>query len=641
MSTTQQSTRPKVKHPYLVMSSLYAAAFSGMYSETAMNVILPAIGSQFHVSTSLTQWLVVGYMLVIGLVLPFSSILIKHFPVRTLTFAALGAFAAGAIMSALAPNFAILLIGRAVQGIGLGIALPMTFSLLLEIFPPHKLGAAMGMTTLIIMIAPVIGPALAGIIAGSLGWRFVFWSIVLIAAIGGVCAARFLINVYELTKPSVDVLSIILSVLGFGGIVLGAGMASEFGWMSVPVLAAFIIGIASLIWYSMRQIASRTPVLNLRAFGYRDFALGTILVMLNFGITLITMFLLPQFFQNSAQLAVALAGVVMLPGGLFNAVVGVFSGRSYNKLGARIPALIGFAITTIGIILLITQTLVAHPQIPLIIVYHILMMIGIPLAMTPMQTYALSALPRELNPDGSTIMNTLQQVVGAVFTAVATSLLMTGQASYTGTDAAARFSTGTRWGLIMALVVAMLGLCGSFFLRSNTHKETKHASADTDNAADEPLLHSLMKTDVYTIAETDTAMDAIRTLTQHGISGAPVVRADGSLVGFVSDGDILNLVADHVPEFTTFYSAMIESAVLENNATSFSSRVRENMNRPVSEFAHHSVISVDVNDSMAHICEVMVSQHLKKVPVLDSKNNNKMVGILNRSDVLKYVVNHF
>ena len=255
--------------------------------------------------------------------------------------------------------------------------------------------------------------------------------------------------------------------------------------------------------------------------------------------------------------------------------------------------------------------------------------------MTPMQTYALSALPRELNPDGSTIMNTLQQVVGAIFTAIATSLLMSGQAAYTGNDSAARFSEGTRWGLLMALALTVCGLAGAFFIRS-AHKETQNSTADSEDSHATPLIHSLMKTNVYTIAETDTAMDAIRTLTQHGISGAPVVNAQGSVIGFVSDGDILRLVADQVPEFTTFYNA-----AMENNAANFTDRVRENMTRPVSEFAHNKVISVDVNDSMAHICEVMVSQHLKKVPVVDSAHGNRMVGILNRSDVLSYVVEHF
>ncbi|OTA26285.1 hypothetical protein B9G54_05525 [Alloscardovia macacae] len=624
----QKHTRARVAHPYRVLSALYVAAFTGMYSETAMNIILPTIGEQFHVSTSLTQWLVVGYMLMIGLVLPFSSILLKHFSLKSLTLFALGCFAVGAAMSALAPNFALLLTGRAIQGIGLGLALPMMFSLVLEIMPPEKLGAAMGMTTLVIMVAPVIGPTLAGVLAGLLSWRDVFWSIALLAVVGMVLAVRFLISPYELTRPHVDMLSVVLSVLGFGGLVLGAGMASEYGWLSVPVLAALVVGVLCLVWYCTRQLRLAEPVLNLRAFGFRDFTLGVTLVMLNFGITLTVMFLLPQFFQNGVGLAVALVGVIMIPGGVLNAFTGAMSGRAYNRLGARVPGLAGFGVAVLGLVVLLSQTFVAEPNAVVVVLAHCIIMVGVPLAMSPLQTYALSTLPRELNPDGSAIMNTLQQVVGAVFTAVATSLLVAGQSAYGDAgSASARFSFGTRWGLFFSLAIALLGFVGAFFVR-DTRKTMARPAAE---AQDE--LSALMKTDVYTISEDATAMDAIRVLTSRGISGAPVVRADGSLAGFVSDGDILRLVADQVPEFTTFYSAIIL-----HNTESFSDRVRENMSRPVSDFATTRVISVDVHDSMAHICEVLVTHHLKKVPVMDS---GRMVGILNRSDVLGYVMEQY
>ncbi|WP_018143314.1 MFS transporter [Alloscardovia criceti] len=648
MSTTQNSihhteartSNSHIKHPYRALSALYIAAFTGMYSETAMNIILPTIGEQFHVSTSLTQWLVVGYMLMIGLVLPFSSILIKHFTIKSLSITALGAFFIGALISALSPNFALLVIGRAIQGIGLGLALPMTFSLLLEIFPPHKLGAAMGFTSLIIMLAPVVGPTFAGIISGTWGWRFVFWSIALLAVAGIVCAVLFLVNPYTLTKPPVDIVSVVLSILGFGSLVLGAGIASEFGWISAPVLSCFVIGIIALVLYGTRQWETESPIINLRAFSYRDFSLGVTLVMLNFGITLTVMFLLPQFLQNSLAVAVSLSGLALLPGGVMNALTSVFSGRSYNKIGGKLPSILGFALAICGLVLVLIQTQVAHPMLALVILGHVIAMIGVPLAMSPLQTYTLSTLPRELNPDGSTIMNTLQQVVGAIFTAIATSLLMAGQHSVSDQPAAIQFSHGTRWGIIFALCIAAFGLLGSLFVH-DTRKTVAQSAQNTHDEA-EPMLSKLMKTDVYTISDTATAMDAMRLLTAHGISGAPVVNDAGNLVGFISDGDILRLVADQTPEFTSFYSTFIE-----HNSEEFSTRVRENINRPVTEFMHTPVITVNSDDSMAHICEVLVSHHLKKVPVMDAqdsqgaKTSGRMLGILNRSDVLKYVVDHF
>ena len=470
-------------------------------------------------------------------------------------------------------------------------------------------------------------------------------------------AKLFLINAYELTRPKVDILSVILSIFGFGGIVLGAGMTSEYGWTSWTVILSLVVGVVCIVFYSIRQFSMSNPVLNLRAFNSRDFALGTSLVVLNFGIMLAIMYLLPQFFQNSMAIAVTISGTLLLPGGVVNTITAMLSGRFYNKLGVRVLAIAGFRLSTLGICLLIWQTFVvtngADASIVLVIIGHVLTMLGIPLAMSPLQTYTLSTLPHELNSDGSTIMNTLQQVVGAVFTALATSLLVLGQnaAAVSSTssqtaESAIRFGQGTRWGLYLALFIALLGIFGSLFTRdtrkTNLSETSEGQNAQKQGESDEPVLRSLMKSDVYTIPSDATAMEAIEFLTKHGISGAPIVDENGHLVGFVSDGDILSLLADQIPEFTSFYSAIIE-----HNNESFSERVRDNMARPVLDFATRNVIVVDVNDSMSHVCEVLVSKHLKKVPVVntadgkENKERQELVGILNRSDALGYVVEHY
>ena len=168
--------RVEVKHPYLALMGLYLGGFTGMYSETALNIALPQLSAAFGVEVSVVQWLVIGYMLVIGIVLPFASILMKWFSARKITMFALGAFFVGAIASAAAPNFAIALVGRAVQGVGTGLVLPLMFAMVLEVIPPHKIGAAMGTTALVIMFAPAIGPTLAGILLGAGSWRLIFAS---------------------------------------------------------------------------------------------------------------------------------------------------------------------------------------------------------------------------------------------------------------------------------------------------------------------------------------------------------------------------------------------------------------------------------------------------------------------------------
>lgn len=452
------------KHPYLTMMGLYLGAFVGMFGETALNIALPQLSVAFSVDTSLMQWMVIGHMLVIGLVLPFASLLMKWFPVRKLTLFALGVFALGSFISGFATNFPVLLIGRMVQGVGPGLILPIMFAMVLEVFPPNKIGSAMGLCSLIIMFAPAIGPTLAGFIIGALSWRWIFFIFAAILIISMIFVAKFMISPYELTKPKIDILSCITSAVGFGALVVGVGIASLYGWLSVPVIGFLLLGIVCIVIYVRRQLRMETPVLNMRAFGIPGFRKGAVLVMLNFGITLSAMYLMPQYIQNGLGLAIALTGIILFPGGVMNAVFSLISGRLYDKIGARIPVLCGFFLSAVGTILLLTTGI--DTPIWFVIMCHMILLIGVPLAMSPSQSSGLNSLPSQLSTDGSTILNTMQQVWGAVSTAIATSLLGIGRASFIGEDPAGMlsFTNGFHYGLYFPLALAVIAFVIAFTL---------------------------------------------------------------------------------------------------------------------------------------------------------------------------------
>ncbi len=453
------------------MMGLYLGGFIGMFSESALNVALPSLTRVFGVTTAVAQWMVVGYMLVIGLVLPFAGILMKWFKTRSLTLFALGAFFIGSLMSALAPSFPVALVGRLIQGIGTGLILPIMFAVVLEVFPANKIGSAMGLMTLIIMFAPAIGPSLSGVILGFFSWRALFFIFAIVVGIGLIFTALHLVSPYELTRPPVDGLSCVLSCLGFGGIVLGFGLSSLLGWGSAGVICALVVGVVALICYVRRQLSSDTPVLNLRAFSIKQFRSSAILVMLNFGITLAAMYLLPQFAQNGLGLTVTVSGLMMLPGGIINAGISLWSGKLYDRIGAAIPARIGFAVSCVGAALMLftsTDTPIAY-----VICAHILLMIGVPMAMSPCQTNGLNSLPADMGTDGSTILNTMEQVCGAVCTALATSMLAAGEsaAEATGAGAQACATTGSHYGFAFVLVLAVLGLILSLGMRNTAAAE--------------------------------------------------------------------------------------------------------------------------------------------------------------------------
>lgn len=631
MSQSQNTSFPQarviVDHPYLSMMCLYFGGFTGMYSETALNIALPQLSLAFGVELNIVQWLVVAYMLVIGLVLPFASLLMKWFTARQITLFALCSFLIGALISGFAGSFEICLAGRCIQGIGTGLVLPLMFAMVLEVIPPHKIGQAMGVAALVIMFAPAIGPTLAGFLIGTLSWRWIFFSFCITLTIAILFAIKFEVNPYKLTKPQIDAISVITSCFGFGGIVLGAGMVSLFGLTSAPVLGAFAVGIVCLAAYIKRQLSIKTPVLDLHVFTYQGYRVGVMCLMLNFGITLAAMYVLPQFYQNAMLIAVAAAGVLMLPGGLINAAVSVAAGTLFDRFGARGPVSIGFACSVLASAML----MVATPQTPIwyMVACHIIMMIGVPLAMSPCQTHALASLPPQLNSDGSTLMNTLQQVLGAICTAVATCLLAAGQNTYFaagGTDSALAFTSGSHLGFTFTLVMAVLGFILAFRLR----KQKEEPVRKEQSASAESVLSTLMQKEVFSLNENANALEALRLFAEKEISGAPVLDENGCLSGFVSDGDIIGTLAHQDTTFTSFYSYTIDS-----NEQGFEEKASTLISMKVGTIATKNVLTVNLQDDMRTVCATLAQHHLKKAPVMDK---GKMVGIVSRTDITRYTV---
>lgn len=469
MNNNHLSARHSIQHPKLAMAAMLLGAFIGMLSETSLNIALPKLMIAFQTNLATIQWLVTGYMLVIGIILPLSSLISKWFTSRQITVFGLGAFIVGAAISACANNFSLLLTGRMIQGIGTGLILPLMFAVAMQIFPPQKLGGVLGICTLVIMFAPAIGPTLTGLILGQLSWRWIFWLFIPFLAIAMVLALGFLDNVNHLSRPRVDWLSIIESAVGFSGLVIGASLASRDGWLSLPVLSALVIGIIVLACYAHRQLHIDEPILNLKLFKTPAFTTGSILVMLDFGIILATMYLLPNYLQNGMGIPVAMTGIVMLPGGIVNAIVSAMAGRLYDSIGARHPVMIGFILAFIGALMFAFAN--AKSAIAYMIAAHVILMIGCPLAMSPSQTSALGSLNGLESADGSTILNTMQQIVGALSTALATSFYEAGRHAISS-SMAMRYTHGFHWGIYFAMVLIILAIVGSFRLAK--HRSFSH-----------------------------------------------------------------------------------------------------------------------------------------------------------------------
>ncbi|PWG63071.1 drug:proton antiporter [Bifidobacterium callitrichidarum] len=452
-------------HPHKVMLGLYISVFLGMLSETSMNITLPDLMTDFGISSGTAQWMVVGYMLAIGVVLPCVGFMLKWVKAKTLVLFALVCFLIGAIVCTIAPTFPILLAGRILQGVSTGIVLPTMYAAIMRVFPLHKIGAANGVAGLVIMFAPVIGPTIAGALIGAFSWRAIFALFALVAVVAIVCTALFFVTPIERTRPNVDVISIIASAIGFGCLVAGVSLISDMGF-SPLVIGLLVIGVLVLAFYAYRQLHIADPLLDLRALGIAAFRTPAIMISCSFSCTLAFMYLVPQELQRGMGLSSTVAGLLMLPGGVINALCTLAAGRMFDRYGAKKLVWIGSVLTIIGGALFFA--IGVSTPVALFLAAHIIVMVGIPFIQQSSQSAALKSLPGHMAADGSTIMNTMQQVCGAIATAVATCLLGLGQTNYTaagGTNPAQGFVDGSRYGYLFGMVLVVIVLVCSFLLK--------------------------------------------------------------------------------------------------------------------------------------------------------------------------------
>ncbi|AQY49622.1 putative multidrug resistance protein [Listeria weihenstephanensis FSL R9-0317] len=453
-----------------IVTAFLIAGFIGLFSETALNMALTDLTRVFDVTPATIQWLTTGYLLTLGILVPVSGLLLQWFTTRKLFFASVGFSIVGTFIAAIAPDFGILLIARVIQAIGTGLLLPLMFNTILVIFPEHKRGSAMGLIGLVIMFAPAVGPTISGLIIENLTWNWIFWISLPFLIFALLFGLRYMKNVSEVTRPRIDILSIVLSTLGFGGIVYGFSSAGESGWGSALVITTMIIGLVSLGLFAWRQLTMDQPMMDLRVFKFPMFTVGLLIVFIAFMIILSTMILLPIYLQTGLALAAFSAGLVLLPGGVINGLLSPVTGRLFDAFGARVLVIPGFIVSVITLWFLTQITL--DTSAGTIILLHSALMIGVCMIMMPAQTNGLNQLPPKMYPDGTAVMNTLQQVSGAIGTAVAITIMSAGQKSYMAAvtnpgpqDVAASLVEGARSAFTFGLVMAIIGLVIALFIR--------------------------------------------------------------------------------------------------------------------------------------------------------------------------------
>ncbi|MEG0473032.1 MAG: DHA2 family efflux MFS transporter permease subunit [Solibacillus sp.] len=420
MAQTTQTKKP----PYLMIAILFVGAFVAFLNNTLLNVALPTIMKSFNIEDfSTVQWLSTGYMLVGGVLVPASAYLITKFKTKPLFIISMSIFVVGTTMAAFAPTFEILLAGRMVQAAGASAIAPILMNVMLISFPIEKRGTAMGIFGLVMVLAPAIGPTLSGWIVEHYDWSVLFKMILPFAIIALLLAIWKLENVLPNRPARIDILSVVLSTIGFGGLLYGFSTASTAGWGAVEVWGTILVGVIGIIWFVVRQLRLEEPLLDLRIYSYPAYALASVISMVLSVAMFSGMILTPAYVQNVREISPFDAGLMMLPGAIVMGIMSPITGKLFDKFGPRTIALIGLFVTTVSTFGLGFLSLDSS-YLYIISVYTI-RMFGISLVMMPIMTNGLNALPNRLNPHGTAMNNTAQQVAGAIGTAILVTIFNT------------------------------------------------------------------------------------------------------------------------------------------------------------------------------------------------------------------------
>ncbi|MQS98019.1 DHA2 family efflux MFS transporter permease subunit [Companilactobacillus halodurans] len=456
------------KIPLNVLLAVLAAglmSFCGVIVETSMNIAFPTLMREFSIKTSTVQWMTTIYLLVVAIVIPLSSFLKKNFKTKALFIVANLLFILGVALDAIAPIFPLLLLGRVIQGLGTGIALPLMFNIILENVPESKIGLMMGLGTLITAIAPAIGPTFGGLVVNSLGWRYIFVILLPILIISFILGVKNIHQKSQIQKVKFDLLSLCTLILTFGGLIVGFSNMSQ---MSLLVVASFIIGILGLVGFVVRSKKVDNPLLNLNILKghlFRGHVASFFMIqILSLGLS----FILPNYIQLVNHDNATVAGLAVLPASLVGAILAPLGGKILDEVGARIPILSGITLATISLILFTIFSL--HLNNTLIIFIYIIYMFGMGVSYGNIMTDGLKYLSNKTQADGNAIFNTLQQFAGAVGTSVVAAIISLSQDN-ASLSTAVSTAIGSRNALIILVIIALISWIVLFRSIQNNHSK--------------------------------------------------------------------------------------------------------------------------------------------------------------------------
>lgn len=454
----------------LAITILLVSTFVVILNETIMSVAIPHLMTDLGIEASAAQWLTTAFLLTMAIVIPITGFLLQRFTTRAIFITAMSLFSVGTLVAAVAPGFEVLLVGRVIQASGTAIMIPLLFTTVLTLVPERSRGRVMGNISIVISVAPAIGPTLSGLILSVLDWRWMFILVLPIAVLALVLGAVRIPNVSEPRSTPLDIVSVVLSAIGFGGLVYGLSNVGEVegGIASVAGWAPLAFGGIGLVLFVLRQLRLQrrdVALLDLRTFRSGGFSLSIGMIMISMVALFGTIILLPIYTQSVLGLDALTTGLLLLPGGLTMGLLAPFVGRFYDKRGPAVLLVPGTIVVS-GALWTMTM-LGATSPVWMVLVAHVALSVGLALLFTPLFTAGLASLKPALYSHGSAIVSTVQQLAGAVGIAVFITVMTARATSLEagGMSVVGATAEGIHSAFVYGAIISLVAIPIAFFIR--------------------------------------------------------------------------------------------------------------------------------------------------------------------------------
>ncbi len=439
---------------------LLGCSFVASFGESMMSIALPEVADTFSLTLSMANWLVTGYLVVAATTVTLAAFLLKRLGLRVVFFIGIGALAIGSGLAMLASDFPTLFACRLIQAVCTGLFFPLVTGTIMATSRKDRLGLHLAMNSGIIAFGLAICPVVSGLLLTYVGWRAMFAVPLALAAVLLPLGFYVLRDAEKGERARIDVLSAALSLVGLGALMYGL---SEFTHDVVPSVIALGIAAVAIALFVWRQLASRSPLLNLRPLGHPRFAVGLLMVMVGTMTSFSLSVLLPLYFEGAIGHTAFFAGLLLLGPVLVNAVCSLLGGRLFDRRGVwpMLPMGLGLVLAGLAGVFVSAE----HMRVDLVVAASAVSYAGLGFVVTPAKTAALDHLPAELYAHGASINSTFVQIASALGPSLFVGVLSADVLRETaaGLSKAHAYALGFSHTLTIAIGISLVGLIIALF----------------------------------------------------------------------------------------------------------------------------------------------------------------------------------